>query len=159
MRRLTFAVILIALAGCQSAEDRARVRVEEANTKMRAEFDACRSVYPVERNTIINRVRCLNDAHSAYPYHRYPDLIAVFNAERLLAAERFRDGKTSEAEYGLEVANAGNKATSIHHSRENANRPPPPLMHMHMHMPPLGMPPPILLPCPPGPNSIACRGF
>ena len=159
MKPLTIVVILLALAGCQSAEDIARARVEEANAKMNADAAACRTMYPVERNTVINRVRCMNDAHSAYPHHRYPDLVAVFNAERLIAAERFRDGKTSEAQYDLEVANAGNKAASIHHSRANASRPPPPLMHMHMNMPPLGLAPPMLLPCPPGPNSVACRGF
>jgi type III secretory pathway lipoprotein EscJ len=101
MKPLTIVVILLALAGCQSAEDIARARVEEANAKMNADAAACRTMYPVERNTVINRVRCMNDAHSAYPHHRYPDLVAVFNAERLIAAERFRDGKTSEAQYDI----------------------------------------------------------
>ena len=142
MKALNIVFVLLALVGCQSQAERAREAevqaAAQANVRLTTDVAACRSTYPIERNTIMSRMRCLIDASNAYPYHKYPDLVAVFNAERLIAAERFRDGKTSEAELTLEVANAQNKATSIHHSRDNANRPPPPMMHMIL--PPLVTP-------------------
>ena len=152
------------LSSCQSTQDQAQNDIRAAQVKMQSDASQCQSDYPKERKTIMARVRCINKAYELFPYWPVPDLVAVVNAERLLTAERFRDGKISEAEYDREIAVSQSKAAALEQSRMNANRAinvmerPPVQPVMVMPMP--GMAGSTYRPiCPPGPYGIACRGY
>jgi hypothetical protein len=154
----------LTLVGCQSTQEQTESNIRAAQAKLRDDTSSCQATYPKERKTVMARVRCINSAFEAYPYWPAPDLVSVVNAERLVSAEHFRDGKISEAEYEREIAVSQSKAAGLEQSRVNANRAvsvmerPPVQPVMVMPMP--GMVGSTYRPmCPPGPYGIACRGY
>jgi hypothetical protein len=164
-KRLTMVALMLPtlfiLAGCQSSNPQisAQSARDIANAEAAADVDVCRRKYPAERKTIVDRAKCLNAAlQRLVPYDPYPDITQVFRAYTVVVAEQFRDGKLSESEANMKIAEKRTQLASESQRRLATSNPPvQSIIIMPMPMPtPVPMTP-YRLPCPPGPYNLACR--
>lgn len=95
---LLVAVAILSLAACSSND--ADARWQAALTASQAESTRCRDTYPLDRQHIIQRTKCLNNsAATLRALSPHPDIAEANAAYNLMIAEQFRDGKLTEAEF------------------------------------------------------------
>jgi hypothetical protein len=116
--RVGFLMVLIgvALSGCGLAARQAAR--EEIQKTAQAERDECNRLYPDKhRRPVMPRVRCISSAllkeWVGYDRVRLPayevaqlDLVRLMSSRVIVAAERYDNGRLTEAEYDAEVAAA-----------------------------------------------------
>ena len=95
----------LALTGCASNE--ADARWQSALEAAQLEGTRCRNEYPIDRQHIMQRTKCLNNsAATLRALSPHPDIADANAAHNLMIAEQFRDGKITEAEFlSKETAN------------------------------------------------------
>jgi hypothetical protein len=92
-----FGISLTAVTGCASTNNDAKY--QEALAAGTAESTRCREAYPMDRQHIMQRTKCLNGAAEMMrPFSAYPDITDATGAYNLMLAEQFKDGKITEAE-------------------------------------------------------------
>jgi hypothetical protein len=124
MGRVCVVLLALVLSGCGLAAQR---QAAEHAKELQAQSDAatadCKARFATaEPKTFVDRIRCLNDAGMIALPNAAPDqdLLLAFWSERLVTAERVRDGKMTLDEGVAAITASWSRTVSESQNRRNA---------------------------------------